>query len=115
LTNEVYDGIPEYLADFTADEREMTKYIIGTISDMDTPLNPCSKGYRSMTAYMQGVTVEDMQRERNQVIDATPEDIRSLRELVKAVLSDGAFCAIGNEEKISSEKQLFHKLEYLCS
>ena len=43
-TNEVYDGIPAYLEQFTADEHEMTKYIIGTISEMDTPMNPFAKG-----------------------------------------------------------------------
>ena len=31
-TLDVYEGIPAYVRDFQADEREMTKYIIGTIS-----------------------------------------------------------------------------------
>ena len=35
---EIYEKIPEYLKEFDADERDMTKYIIGTISEMDTPL-----------------------------------------------------------------------------
>ena len=47
-TNEIYDGIPAYIEHFTADERDMTKYIIGTISDMDVPMNPSTKGDRSM-------------------------------------------------------------------
>jgi Zn-dependent M16 (insulinase) family peptidase len=114
-TNDVYDGIPEYLEHFTADEREMTKYIIGTISDMDAPLNPSAKGARSMAAYLQKITSQDIQSERNQVIEATEKDIRNLKGMIEAVLSDGAFCAIGNEEKINSEKYLFHNLEYLCS
>ena len=42
-TNEIYDGIPAYLEKFDADEREMTGYIIGTISDMDTPMNPSAR------------------------------------------------------------------------
>ena len=33
-TLEVFEKTPEYLRAFTADEREMTKYIIGTISDL---------------------------------------------------------------------------------
>jgi hypothetical protein len=81
-TNDVYEGIPAYLESFTADEREMTKYIIGTVSDMDAPLNPNAKGMRSMTAYMQGVELADIQKERNQVIDATQEDIRALKSLI---------------------------------
>ena len=58
-TNEIYDGIPAYLEKFDADEREMTGYIIGTISDMDTPMNPSAKGARSMTAYLQEPGLRD--------------------------------------------------------
>ena len=43
-TNEIYEGIPEYLENFDADERDMTKYVIGTISELDTPLTPSQKG-----------------------------------------------------------------------
>lgn len=113
-TNEIYDGIPEYLANFTADERDMTKYIIGTISEMDTPLNPSAKGARSMTAYLQEMTYEDIQQERNEVIGATEEDIRSLKDLIAAALSDQAFCVIGNEDNLKSEKELFRELKNLC-
>ena len=49
-TLEIYRGLPEYLRAFEADEREMTKYIIGTISDLDTPLNASLKGSVSLNA-----------------------------------------------------------------
>ena len=39
-TNAVYEKIPEYVASFDPDERDMTKYIIGTFGALDTPLNP---------------------------------------------------------------------------
>ncbi|MFR4352869.1 MAG: insulinase family protein [Roseburia sp.] len=113
-TNDIYRQIPVYIENFTADERDMTRYIIGTVSDMDTPLNPSAKGARSMTAYLQGLTSEDIQRERDQVLGASQEDIRALREMIASVLSDGAFCAIGNEENLTREKELFHSLESLC-
>lgn len=112
-TNEVYEGIPEYLAHFSADEREMTKYIIGTISSMDTPLNPSAKGERSMAAYLQGITEEALQKERDEVISAVDADIRKLSKLVAAVLSDHALCVIGNEEKLKEEKELFDSLTNL--
>ena len=37
-TLDVYAGIPEYLKNFTADEKEMTRFIIGTISGLDTSM-----------------------------------------------------------------------------
>lgn len=110
-TNEIYDGIPEYLENFTADERDMTKYIIGTISDLDTPLNPNAKGARSMTALLQGITQEDLQRERDEVIGATEKDIRALKDMIASVLEEHNLCVIGNEEKLNEQKELFTELK----
>ena len=106
-TNEVYEKIPEYIRNFSADERDMTKYIIGTISGMDTPLNPNAKGERSTLAYLSHITFEDIQTERDQVISAKEEDIRKLADLVEAVLAQENICVIGNEGKIKEEQELF--------
>ena len=113
-TNEVYDKIAEYVGAFEADERDMTKYIIGTISDMDTPLNPSAKGARSMTAYLQEMTYEDFQKEREEIIGATAEDIRGLRGLLASVLDDDAICVIGSEEMLKNNEKMFLYLENLC-
>lgn len=109
-TNEVYAGIPAYIGSFEASERDMTKYIIGTISDMDTPMNPSAKGIRSMTAYLQGLTIEDIQKERDQVIGATAEDIRALEGLIRSALEEKNLCVIGNEETLENEKEMFAQL-----
>ena len=107
------DGIPQYLAHFKADEREMTKYIIGTISDMDTPMNPSAKGARSMTAYLQGLDFADIQKERDQVIGATDEDIRGLKDLIASVLEEKNLCVIGNEDNLKSQSDMFMQLKNL--
>lgn len=113
-TNQIYDKIPEYIENFEADERDMTKYIIGTVSDMDTPLNPSAKGARSMTAYLQGLTETDLQKERDQVLNASAADIRALKGLIQSVLEDEDICVIGNEETLKNEKEMFLQLENLC-
>lgn len=112
-TNQVYEGIPEYLEQFEADEKEMAKYIIGTFSGVDAPLTPGAKAGRSATAYLTGVTEEMLQKEREEILDATQEDIRRLSGIVRAVLKEGAFCAIGNEEKLKEERGLFLELKNL--
>ena len=85
-TNRIYEGIPAYLENFTIDERDMTKYVIGTISDVDTPLTPSIKGSRGLSAYLSGVTEEMLQKEREEILSATQEDIRALAPIVQAVL-----------------------------
>ncbi len=112
-TNEIYENIPEYIKTFTADERDMTKYIIGTVSDLDTPLSPFAKGMRAVSAYLMHLTQEDIQTERDEIISATQEDIRNLADLLSAVLSQENICVIGNEDKISSQKDMFEKIEPL--
>ena len=112
-TNAIYEGVPSYLENFDADDREMTKYVIGTISNLDTPLTPSIKGSRGLSAYLSGVTEEMMQQERDQVLDATQEDIRALAPLVRAVLDTGSFCVVGNEDKIEHNREMFGKVENL--
>lgn len=109
-TLQVYQGIPAYLRGFEADEREMTKYIIGTISDMDTPLNPSAKGGRSLSAYMSHMTDEMVQKERDQVVDAQPEDIRALASLVEAILADQSICVVGNAQKCKDDAAVLKEL-----
>ena len=106
-TDQVYQGIPAYLRSFTVDERDMTKYVIGAISELDTPLPPSIKGARAVTAYLSGVTDEMMKAEREEILDADQEDIRRLADIVEAMLATGSICAIGNEEKIRAEADLF--------
>ncbi len=112
-SNEVFDGIAEYLENFDASERDMTKYIIGTISSMDAPLNPMAKGSRSMMAYLSHLTEADLQKERDEVLKAVPDDIRALEPLIAAVLADENICVIGNETVLEKDAGLFLKLEDL--
>lgn len=112
-SNEVFKGIPEYLKNFEADDRDMTKYIIGTISSMDTPLNPMAKGARSMMAYLTHMTETDFQKERDEVLRAVQEDIRALEPLIASVLSEENICVIGNETMLEKEADLFMELEDL--
>lgn len=112
-TNEVYEKVPEYIRNFHADEREMTKYIIGTLGGMDMPLYPEGKGQRAMTAYLRKLSLEELQEERDEILQATDEDIRALADLVESVLKDGNLCVIGNENNIQKEKELFMNIRNL--
>lgn len=112
-TNQIYDGIPAYLREFSIDERDMTKYVIGTISDVDTPLTPSLKGGRNLSAYLSGVTDEMVQQERDEILNVTQEDIRNLADIVQAVLDTGALCVIGNDEQIKADRGMFGEIKNL--
>ena len=114
-TLEVYQGVPDYIRAFEADEREMTKYIIGTISNKDVPRTPQMQGSISKCAYFSQVTEEMLQKERDQILGARKEDIQALAAIVEAVLSDEQICVVGSETAISKAEDVFMEVKPLIS
>ena len=112
-TNAIYEGVVDYLRGFTVSERDMTKFIIGTMSHIDQPMTPATKGDRSMNLYMNRVSAEMIREEREQILDAQAEDIRALADVIEAVLECNQFCVIGSEEKIEEQKALFGEVRDL--
>ena len=112
-TMQIYEDVVEYLKNFTVDDRDMTKYIIGTISNIDRPMNPAAKGERSLNLYMNHVSEEMIRKEREEILSAKQEDIRNLAEVVQAMLDAKQLCVIGSEEKIEAEKEMFQEVRVL--
>ncbi|MDO4943089.1 MAG: insulinase family protein [Lachnospiraceae bacterium] len=112
-TYEVYQKARDYVAEFDADDRTMLKYIIGAISGMDVPMEPSAKGEFSFAAYLTGLTEEEIQKERDQVLSCTQAVIRSLEPLVAAVANQGIICAIGNEDKMNANSGSFKEVKHV--
>ena len=109
-TLQVYDEIADYLKNFKASEREMTKYIIGTISTLDTPLTPQMKGSLAAMLYLRGITQEDRQKERDEVLSADEGAIRALAPIIEACMKKDTFCVFGGEEKVKENEKLFSRI-----
>ena len=112
-TMEVYEGVVDYLKNFNVSDRDMNKFIIGTMSSLDRPMNPAAKGARSMNLYMNRVSEEMLRSERGQILDAQQEDIRALADVVKAMLDQKLLCVIGSEEKIEEQRDMFLEVRTL--
>ncbi len=106
-TMAVYEGVADYLRNFTVSGRDMDKYVIGTISAIDQPLTPAAKGERSLNLYLNHVSAEMIQEERNQILDAGQDDIRRLASVVEAMMKAEQICVIGSENKIEENKEMF--------
>jgi Zn-dependent M16 (insulinase) family peptidase len=109
-TLQVYDEMVDYLKNFQGDEAEITKYIIGTISNFDFPLTPSMKGEATIGNYLCKVSYEDQQKERNEVLKTTAEDIRSFAKLLQETLKQNYICVLGNDSKIKENKDIFNNL-----
>ena len=112
-TVDIFEKTSDYLRGFHADERTMTKYIIGAVSDMDVPMTPAVKGSRSSSAYLTNLDFEEIQRERDEVLACSQESIRTLAGYLDAVMSQEAVCVVGNGQSIEENREMFMKVENL--
>ena len=112
-TNSTYEGIPDYLRQFAADERDMTRYVIGTMSEVDAPLTPAAKGARNLSACLSGVTDQEVQREREEILNVSQADIQALAGILEEILKTDALCAIGNGGQIRESSGMFCTTESL--
>ncbi|MCM1173813.1 MAG: insulinase family protein [Blautia sp.] len=112
-TVDVYEKAADYIRNFDADERTMTQYIIGAVSELDMPMTPSVKGAYSLAGYMSHYPYEQLQKERDELLAAVPETIRGLADYISAFMEDDCLCVVGNEEKIKQQEALFGKTDYL--
>lgn len=107
---DAYNALADYLDAFDVSDREMTKYVIGTLSRIDIPLTPSLRGDKAMNRYFTGTTQDAAQTRRDQLLQTTAADIRALAPLIRAVMKDNNVCVMGNEAKIRQEAKWFDQL-----
>lgn len=112
-TVDVFEKAADYIARFDADERTMTQYIIGAVSEMDIPMTPAMKGTYSLTGYMTHYSYEMAQKDRDELLAADAAAIRSLSKHIRAFMDEDCLCVVGNEENIKTCRELFKETEYL--
>lgn len=112
-TIDVYEKAADYIRNFEADERTMTQYIIGAVSELDMPMTPSAKGAYSLAGYMTHYPYEKVQKERDELLAAVPETIRGLADYISAFMEDDCLCVVGNEEKIRKQEAIFGETDYL--
>ena len=106
-TIETYRGTPKFVKEFQATEKDMIGFILSTIGDLDNPLTPSDQGNAAIANYFQKWTKEDAQRERDEVVSTTLQDINNYSKLLEDIVAQDNFCVYGSEEKIDANKDIF--------
>ncbi|MCX6556503.1 MAG: insulinase family protein [Candidatus Aminicenantes bacterium] len=109
-TVENYLGASRFLTELVLDERDLRRLIIGTISGWDRPLNPNQKGYTAVRRFLVGDTLAMLQKERDEILGTSVEDLKGFAKMVEAVMAQNVLCVVGNEKKIAEDKELFKKI-----
>lgn len=112
-TIDVYNSTAEYLRNFDVSKREMVKYIIGTISGVDTPLTPQMKGSLAAECYIGKVTDEKIQQERDEILATNQLTIKELAKFIEEAMQENYLCVVGSESKITENKQVFNVTKHL--
>ncbi|MCR4618122.1 MAG: insulinase family protein [Lachnospiraceae bacterium] len=112
-TIKIFEDAAGAMEKFDVDERTMTKYVIGTFSELDTPLTPSGKGMRSLAAYLGELPYDKIQKAREEALNCTAEDIRNTAKYIKSFISSERLVVVGNAAKIKEENNLFDKIENL--
>ncbi len=109
-TLEAYQGLAEWLRNEEFPERELNKYVIGTISTMDKPLTNSMRLDKATAQYLKHVPVELRQRIRNEILQVSNADLQALAKVVEDMLSDGLICVVGGKQPIEANKSLFNNI-----
>ncbi|MBR3042825.1 MAG: insulinase family protein, partial [Eubacterium sp.] len=112
-TYQIYKKAVDYVKNFDCSDRDMVKYIIGTVAKMDAPMTPLMEGVFSFGCYICGITDEERQASRDAVLGATQETIRGLAPYVQTLADSDVICAVGSEEKINESSELFKEITKL--
>lgn len=100
----IYDQTADFLRGLKLETAELSKSIIGTIGELDAYQLPDAKGYTAMTRYLLGVSDEERQRLRDEVLGATAEDFHALGEILAHMKERGSVAVLGSQQAIEASQ-----------
>ncbi|WP_304508542.1 insulinase family protein [Anaerotignum sp.] len=112
-TYKIYTELWGKLRNFNVSDREMTKYILGTINRIDQPKTNMDKLNDAINKEYRGFEQNFEIIERNQIIQTNQNDILHFAELLQDIAKMKNYCTIGNESKIENNKEFFDSIQKL--
>ncbi|KAK4437867.1 Presequence protease 1, chloroplastic/mitochondrial [Sesamum alatum] len=104
-TLDVYDGTSNFLRELEMDDDALTKAIIGTIGDVDSYQLPDAKGYSSLLRYLLGVTEEERQIRREEILSTRLDDFKEFADVVEAVKDKGVVVAVASPDDVDAANE----------
>ncbi|KAF3435385.1 hypothetical protein FNV43_RR22474 [Rhamnella rubrinervis] len=101
-TLNVYDGSGEFLRQLEMDDDTLTKAIIGTIGDVDSYQLPDAKGYSSLLRHLLGVTDEERQKRREEILSTSLKDFKEFADAIDAVKDKGVVVAVASLDDVDA-------------
>lgn len=108
-----FDKTGEALRAFCKGDNDIEKYIISTIAAAEPLLTPKTEGDRAVDMYFSGITDDDLQRERNEILGASPEKLEEFSRVLDEVCKNSGICVIGGKHTLDACGDLLDSVEAL--
>eukprot|EP00238_Polyblepharides_amylifera_P009616 CAMPEP_0196574836 /NCGR_PEP_ID=MMETSP1081-20130531/4451_1 /TAXON_ID=36882 /ORGANISM="Pyramimonas amylifera, Strain CCMP720" /LENGTH=1082 /DNA_ID=CAMNT_0041892963 /DNA_START=123 /DNA_END=3371 /DNA_ORIENTATION=+ len=100
-----YDGAGDFLRNLDMDKESLDKAIIGCVGDIDAYQLPDSKGYTSMVRHLLGITDEERQARRDQILSTSIQDFKDFAEVLETVKTSGRVVAVASAEAVKTANE----------
>lgn len=101
-----YDRTGDFLRSNPLSPADLSKAIIGAIGDLDAPQSVAAKGNTAMLRFMLGVTPENRQVWRDQVLGTTAKDFVEFADRLDTLVEGGSVAVVGSEKAIADANGL---------
>ncbi|XP_057494646.1 presequence protease 2, chloroplastic/mitochondrial-like [Actinidia eriantha] len=101
-TLDIYDATGDFLRELEMDNDTLTKAIIGTIGDVDAYQLPDAKGYSSLLRYLLGVTEEERQKRREEILSTSLSDFKEFADAIDAIKDKGVVVAVASSDDVNA-------------
>mmetsp|Transcript_660 Transcript_660/g.928 ORF Transcript_660/g.928 Transcript_660/m.928 type:complete len:177 (+) Transcript_660:2736-3266(+) len=104
-TISIYDKCADYLTSLNIPKEELELSIIGAVGDMDSPQSSDQKGFTSLKRHLIGMSDEDRQRIRNEILSTNTQDFLSFGNRLQEFNKHSRCAVIGSQNSLSEANQ----------
>ena len=110
---ETFAKAPEVLAGREYTEKDLTEFIVGAVSEMDSPKKPNAEAKELDRRYFCGITDAMLAADRKALCSVTAETIRAQAADLADRMANATRVAFGSKDAVEAGKQLFDRIETL--
>ena len=112
-TKDVYDTLDQAIKNLHLEDEDLTRYLIGTIGGLDTPLSVLQKGMQDTMEYLTGYGYHERNRLLREALEAKTTSFADYADTVKTALDSPCLVVIGSSEALEKERHRFAEISTL--
>ena len=110
---DIFAKAPEALVSREYTEKDLTEFIVGTVSEMDSPRKPCAEAKELDRRYFCGITDAMLAADRKALCSVTAEQVKAQAADLAQRMAGGVRVAFGSKDAVEAAKELFDRIETL--